>query len=178
MGFRTPGEKTAFEVQTLITAASRIFQEKITQFEVVMERVLNSMLEMARRNMDGSDVVRILDPDIGVEQFLTITKEDIIAKGKLRARGARHFAAQAQLVQNLTQLSGTPIWEQIKPHMSSKALAKVVEDALNLDQYNLIRDNVGVIEQGDTARIAQKVQQDVEVESQIDEDVPNGPAVQ
>jgi len=33
MGIRTPGEKTAFEVQTLENAAGRIFQEKVNNFE-------------------------------------------------------------------------------------------------------------------------------------------------
>ena len=45
MGIRTPGEKTAFEVQQLENAAGRIFQEKVTQFEMMMvEPVLNLML--------------------------------------------------------------------------------------------------------------------------------------
>ncbi|WP_201773188.1 hypothetical protein, partial [Vibrio cholerae] len=47
MGIRTPGEKTAFEVQQLQNAAGRIFQEKIINFEVMlMEKVLNAMLEI------------------------------------------------------------------------------------------------------------------------------------
>src|SRR5258705_1355205 len=35
MGFRSPGEKTKYEVQRLENAASRIFQNKINQFEEV-----------------------------------------------------------------------------------------------------------------------------------------------
>src|SRR5690606_28387956 len=49
MGFRTPGEKTAYEVQRLENAAARIFQAKIVQFEEqILEPLLNAMLELAR----------------------------------------------------------------------------------------------------------------------------------
>jgi len=52
MGIRTPGEKTAFEVQSLQNAAGRIFQNKVNQFEIeFLEPVLNMMLETAKRNL-------------------------------------------------------------------------------------------------------------------------------
>ncbi len=174
MGFRTPGEKTAFEVQSLITAAGRIFQEKITQFEEdIIEPVLNAMLELSRRNLDVSDVIRVLDPDIGIEDFISISKEDIVAKGKLRATGAKHFIAQAQIVQNLTNLANTRIWDEIRPHLSGKQLAKVIEDTLGLDRLDLFKENINIAEQGETARLAQQIQQDVELEGEISEEVPD-----
>ena len=93
MGIRTPGEKTAFEVSSLDNAAGRIFQEKTTQFEIeLLEPILNNMLELAVKNMSGSDVIRVMDDDLGVADFLEITKADITAAGKLRPIGARHFA--------------------------------------------------------------------------------------
>jgi hypothetical protein len=47
MGFRTPGEKTAYEVQRTENAYSRIFQSKIQQFEEqILEPMLNAMLEL------------------------------------------------------------------------------------------------------------------------------------
>ena len=80
MGVRTAGEKTAFEVQQLQNAAGRIFQEKITHFEVsLMEPVLNAMLEVAVRNLNTQDVIKVMDNDIGAAIFQTITKDDIIA---------------------------------------------------------------------------------------------------
>lgn len=165
MGVRTPGEKTAFEVQALENAAGRIFQEKITNFEInLLEPLLNGMLELAKRKVDGSDIVRVFDDDLGVEDFLTITKEDITAKGKLRPIGARHFAAQAQMLQNIVQLSNTPVWAETAPHRSSKQLAKIVEDVLNLQRFELMQDNIGVMEQADTQRIVNQVQEDLAVE--------------
>jgi hypothetical protein len=116
MGIRTPGEKTAFEVGRLENAAGRIFQEKIKNFEInLLEPIMNGFLELARRNLDGNDLVRTMDDDLGTEAFLSVTKEDITAAGKLRPIGARHFAAQAQLMQSLVALSNTPIWQQIQP---------------------------------------------------------------
>lgn len=167
MGVRTPGEKTAFEVQALENAAGRIFQEKITNFEInVLEPLLNGMLELAKRQMDAYDIVRVMDDDLGVEQFMSVTKDDITAKGKLRPIGARHFAAKAQRIQTLTSLSNTPIWASIQPHVSIKALSRMVEDILDLNRFDLIQDNVQIFEQADTQRLMNQVQEDLSVESQ------------
>lgn len=168
MGIRSAGEKTAFEVQQLQNAAGRIFQEKITTFEVeLLERVLNAMLETARRNMDYNDVVRVIDDDLGVQEFITITQEDITATGNLRPIGARHFAAQAQLVQNLTAMSNTPIWQQIAPHMSSKSMSKLVEDVLGLDRYQLFSPNVAIFEQQETQRLVSQAEEDLMTEQSL-----------
>lgn len=166
MGIRTPGEKTAHEVNVLENAAGRIFQEKTAQFEIeLLEPLLNNMLETSVRNMQGSDIVRIMDDDLGVADFLTITKEDITAKGKLRPVGARHFAAQAQMMQNIIGLSNTQLWAQISPHFSSKGLAKLSEDMLNLRRFELYGDNVGLMEQVETQRLMQTAQENLEVEA-------------
>ena len=165
MGIRSAGEKTAFEVQQLQNAAGRIFQEKITTFEIEMlEPLLNSMLEVGKRNLDRTDVIRIMDDDLGVKQFMEITRDDITAAGLLRPIGARHFAAQAQMVQNLTGIANTPIWNQISPHVSSIALAKTVEDLLNFSRYELVRPNVAVFEQQETQRLAGQATEDLMVE--------------
>jgi hypothetical protein len=169
MGIRTAGEKTAFEVQQLQNAAGRIFQEKITNFEIeLLEKVLNAMLETAKRNMDQEDVVRVIDDDLGVEQFVTITKDDITASGKLRPIGARHFAAQAQMMQNLTGVFNSPIYQVIGPHISSKALSKVVEDLLGLGRYQLFSPNIAVFEQQETTRLANQAQEDLQTEMSVD----------
>jgi len=176
MGIRTPGEKTAFEVQSLENAAGRIFQEKITNFEINgLEPALNSMLEVAVHSMDTFDVIRVMDDDLGVEQFMSITKDDITAKGKLRPVGARHFAAKANRIQTLTSLSNTPIWQQIQPHVSSKTLANMVEDILDFNKYDLIQDNIAIMEQAETQRLVNQVQQDVaaEAETPVEAEMPS-----
>lgn len=167
MGIRTAGEKTAFEVQQLQNAAGRIFQEKITTFEIeLLEKLLNAMLESAARNMNSSDVIRTLDNDLGTEAFLTITQEDIVANGVLRPIGARHFAAQAQLMQNLTGVYNTMIGEMIKPHTSSIKMASLVEDLLGLGRYELYRPNVAVMEAQDTQGLINQAGEDLEMQQQ------------
>ena len=172
MGIRSAGEKTAFEVQQLQNSAGRIFQEKITTFEIeLLEPTLNNMLEVGKRNLDQTDVIRVMDDDLGVKQFLEITRDDITASGVLRPVGARHFAAQAQMVQNLTGIANTQIWQQISPHVSSIKLAAMVEDLLNLDRFDLVRPNVAVFEQQETQRMAGQAQEDLAVEQTM----PVGP---
>lgn len=169
MGIRTPGEKTAYEVQTLENAAGRIFQEKVVNFEVnMLEPLLNKMLEVARRNLKGSDIVRVMDDDLGVAEFLSITKEDITAKGKIRPVGARHFAATAQLIQNLVgSIQIAASIPGVLAHVSNKKLAKLLfEDVPGLDRFDLVSDNISVLEQAETQRVVQQAQEDLEVEAQ------------
>lgn len=166
MGIRTPGEKTAHEINVLENAAGRIFQEKTTQFEIeLLEPLLNNMLELAVRNMNGSDVLRVMDDDYGVADFLTITKEDITAAGKIRPIGARHFAQQAQLMQNLTGIANTALWQKIEPHFSDKATAKLVEELLQIGRFKLYQENSGVIDKIETQRIMQQGAEDLQTEA-------------
>ena len=162
MGIRTPGEKTAFEVQQLQNAAGRIFQEKVNLFEIqCLEPLLNLMLECARRNLNSIDVVRSFDDDFGVETFLEVTKDDITARGKLRPVGARHFGEQAQLIQNINTLFSGQLGQLISPHISPKALAYMVEDALQIQKYEVIRPNVGMVEQAESQQMAGNLEQAV-----------------
>lgn len=168
MGVRTAGEKTAFEVQQLQNAAGRIFQEKITSFETeLLEPLLNSMLEQSVRNLQVVDVIRSVDKDTGVEEFMDITKADLQANGVLRPIGARHFAAQAQLMQNLTQLFSSPIGQMVAPHTSSKQMSTVVEDILGLNRYDLFKPNVAISEQQETQGLLNQAQEDLAVQGEV-----------
>jgi len=165
MGIRSPGEKTAFEVQQLQNAAGRIFQHKVNKFEVeFLEPILNTMLEMARRYADIAELTKVMDNDLGVVDFLSITKEDITAKGKLRPMGARHYAARAQLVQNMLGLFNSPMGQLISPHISAKRLASMVEEYMGFEQYDFIQENAAIFEQAETQRLVQQVSQSLEAE--------------
>lgn len=165
MGIRTPGEKTAFEVSELRNAAGRLFQHKVNKFEIeFLEPLLNTMLELSKRNMATSDVVRVMDDDLGVSEFINITKEDITSEGKLRPIGARHYAARAQLIQNMLGIFNSPIGGMIAPHISSKRLAKMVEDYMGFEQFDFISDNAAVFEQAETQRLINQVGQSLETE--------------
>ncbi len=173
MGIRSPGEKTAFEVQTLDNAANRLFRHKVNQFEKnVVEPVLNDMLEIARRNLNGNDLIRAVDSQFGVEQFMEITKEDLTASGKLFAMGSKHFIANANMLQNITTIFNSPVGEAISPHISKVELAKAVEKLLGIEEFSLVTENIGIMEQIRSQRVAQQGEQALMEESQIDPGVP------
>ena len=167
MGIRSAGEKTAFEVQQLMTAAGRIFQHKTAHFErVFLEPILNAMLEAARRNMDYADTIRVLNDDSGLFFFEQISKEDIIANGKLVPMGARHYAERANRVQNLTQLYQLKLSDPtMAAHLSGKEFARLLADELG--EPNLFSENISVTEQMQTQRMATEAQVQFEEEQQI-----------
>lgn len=157
MGIRTPGEKTAFEVQTLENNAGRNFFSKTNKFEIqFIEPALNLMLESAKRNLMFSDTIKIIDSDFGAATFVQITRDDIVAVGKLRPMGSRHFSARAQLMQNLTGIFNSPIGQMIQPDVSRKQLTKLIEETMGLTKYQLFKDNVAISEQMETQRLVQQ----------------------
>jgi hypothetical protein len=162
MGIRTAGEKTAFEVQTLQNAASRIFEHKTAHFErIFLEPILNAMLEVSRRNMNMSDTIRVFDDATGAVLFKAITKDDITAKGKIVPVGARHFAERARRVQNLTQLYQIKLSDpSVAAHMSGKEFARILADELG--EPTLFSENIAVTEQLET----QQQMQDAEAINQ------------
>jgi len=162
MGIRSPGEKTALEVQTLDQASSRIFSEKVIQYEVFMEQVLNDMLEAAHRNLDVTDVIRTIDTDTGAQMFLEVTKEDIVADGIIRPIGARHFAQQATELQNLMGILNSPALQLLAPHISGKNLASFAEDVVGITAYDIFKPWVALEEQQEQSMIVGQAQEDNE----------------
>lgn len=162
MGFRTPGEKTKYEVQRMENAASRVFQNKIFQFsEQKEEPLLNALLELARRNMTGATVIKVFDDDFNTASFQALTVEDITGIGRIKPVAARHFAEQAELIQNLTNLTGSGLWQTVQPHYSGKKLAKIVETVFGLDQYEVFVPFVGLTEQAEGQKLVQALQEQV-----------------
>ena len=171
MGIRTPGEKTAYEVQSLENAAGRIFQAKIQYFEEqFFEPLLNSMLEVGRRNLNTAEVLRVVDNTFGAEDFIDITREDITARGKLRPKGARHFAARAQFVQEVTQMMQTIGQDPaVSVHISGKKIARLFEDKLGLKEHELVSDNIRVLEQLETQQVMEAGQEEIAVQNAPEE---------
>lgn len=169
MGFRTPGEKTAYEVQTLQNAASRIFQTKIAQFEEqILEPLLNAMLELARRNLGRAISIPVFDPEFDITIFDTLSAADITGAGRIKPVAARHFAEQAELIQNLTNLYNSKLGEDpsVLVHISGLGVAKLVEDNLNLKDYKIVQPNIRLAEEADSRREAQVYQEQTAMEAQ------------
>lgn len=167
MGFRTPGEKTKYEVQRLENASSRVFQSKTTQFErEVVEPGLNGMLEQARRNMTTA-VIRGFNDDIKIATFKELSVEDITGQGRIKPIAARHFAEQAEVVQNLTQFFNSPLGqdEQVKVHISGEKIARLFEEMLDVKSFNLVQPFIRLSEQADAQRIMNSNTEQVQMET-------------
>ena len=155
MGIRTPGEKTAYEVQRLESAAGRIFQAKISQFEEqIVEYVLNGMLELARRMM-GTTIVRSFNDEVKIATFAKLSAQDITGQGRIRPMAARHFAEKAEVIQNLTQFFSSALGAdpEVKAHFSTIRLADMIEELLNLEDYRIVEPYVRLAEQADAQRL-------------------------
>lgn len=171
MGFRTPGEKTKYEVQRLENAASRIFQAKIRQFEEeLVEPLLNAMLELARRNMGsiGAQTIPVINEEFDVQQFLELSAMDITGAGRLKPVAAKHFAEKAEIIQNLTQFFSSPLGQDpaIKAHWSSIGLSTLFEEFFDLKDYGLVREGIRLSEEADLKRQAMVHEQQVQMEAQ------------
>jgi hypothetical protein len=169
MGFRTPGEKTAYEIQVLENGANRIFLNKTSYFEeVFLEPLINDMLEMSRRNLNEQDTIRVLDDESGAILFQKVTREDLTANGKIRPVGARHFAQYATLVQNITQLYNSTIGQDpaVQVHLSGKKIAEVMEKLLGFERLGVFGENIRLVEMAETERMKQTVQMMMQAEQQ------------
>ena len=168
MGIRTPGEKTKFEVSSLQNAASRLFQSKLRQFEEeFLEPVLNAMFEIAVRNFNESIKIKVENEDLGIEEFREIKKSDLSSEGRLRPIGARHFARQAQLIQDVSQLISIAGGnDKVSVHISGLKVAKLYEEHLQLEKYELVKENIAIAEQLDTQRMIQAAEEAANAEAQ------------
>ena len=169
MGIRTPGEKTKYEVQSLENAAGRIFQSKVSWFERnILEPLLNGMLAESIRNFEGVERIRTIDEDYGTEMFVEVTKNDLMAAGKIYPVGARHFADQARFIQELAQtMSAVATIPSVAAHISGKAIAKALEENLGWQNYKIVQDNALIFEQAETQRLMNQVSEDIQTEATI-----------
>ena len=151
MGFRTPGEKTAYEVQRLENAASRIFQNKVSQFEeTILEPLLNSMLVYAKKYLTPT-TIRVIDSVFNSVDFSTIQASDLSANGRLKPIGARVFAEKAERIQNLNNFAQSALYAdpEVKMHFSSVKLSKMIEQDLDLEEYEMVTPFVRLAEQAE-----------------------------
>lgn len=170
MGIRTPGEKTKYEVQTLENAAGRIFQSKVSWFERnILEPLLNGMLAESIRNFEGVERIRTVDEDFGTESFIEVTKNDLMAAGKIYPMGARHFGDQAKFVQELAQtMQAVQAIPSVAAHISGKAIARALEENMGWQNYRIVQDNAMIFEQAETQRLMNQVSENIQTEATID----------
>lgn len=159
-GFRTPGEKTKFEVQFLENGGNRIFRTKTHKFEKeFIEPILNDMIELALDNLGETDLVSTESTEFNTQEFLAVSKEDLNISGILHARGSRLFAEKANALQNLLGIFNTPAFELIKPHTSRIKLASSLEDLADLKELGLFTPNIGIQEDAQSQQMVNQVTQ-------------------
>lgn len=167
MGFRTPGEKTKYEVQSLENAAGRIFQNKISHFEQhITENLLNAMLELARRNMTSA-TIRVFDDEFKIATFQNLSNMDITGNGRIRPIAARHFAEQSMMIQNLTNFYSSAIGQDqsVQMHFSSVRTAYLIEHLLDLKSWKIVEPFVRLTEQADQQRLSMAHEEAVQMEA-------------
>jgi hypothetical protein len=172
MGFRTPGEKTAYEVQRLENAASRVFQNKISQFEEqIIEPLINAMLVLAQTHMNEV-IIRTIDEEFKSVNFRTLTGHEISANGRVRPIAARHFAEKAEMIQNLNNFVSSPLYADpaVNVHFSGIKLAEIVEETIGLEDTDIVRPFIRLSEQAE----GQQLQNTHDEETLSQADTPAG----
>lgn len=149
LGFRTPGEKTAFEVQNLDDAALRKFLHKAAQFEMdLLEPVVKAELVLGAENYT-SMFRAITSNDEGLPIMMEVTKDDLLSNGKLVPVGARRFARQNQQMSMLNQLANTNLFSIIQQHLDTFKVAKVVEELGGFDSFEFFEKFAGIRDQAE-----------------------------
>lgn len=168
MGFRTAGEKTKFEVSVLTNAAARLFQHKMTRFEIdILEKIVNAEIEVSKLNLNGKDVASLDDPDANISAIVEITRDDLQFNGKIIPVGARNFARQAQQASDLLQFQQSALQDQgVRVHFPSKKLAKAWERVLGAEEFELYEEFGQIPEQMEAQRLASAAQTQLDVEKE------------
>lgn len=158
-GFRTPGEKTKFEVQILDNGANRIFRDRVGDFETnLIEPVLDDVVALGRENLGEVDIVSTEGTEFNVETFLNVSKDDLFVSGKMRARGSKLHAEKANALQNILGIFNSNVSQAIAPHISSKKLAFAIEELADFKELGIIIPNIGIQESVEQQQLIQVAQ--------------------
>jgi hypothetical protein len=124
------------------------------------------MLELAKRKLPPQEIAA-LDEEYQTTFFLEITKSDLTGSGKIRPVAARNFAEKAEKVQNVTAWLNSAVGQDpnVMNHVSGYNMAKMMEDLLDLEGYDLIQENIRIQEQSDTMRLANAQSEEVQMEA-------------
>lgn len=169
MGFRTPGEKTAFEVSQLNTASSRLFNEKVRKFEQEMlEPLITLMLRIYLSDNSRVTKIKTVNED-GVVLFKEVDLKSLTGNGKFVATGSNTYTEKARIAQTLMQVSNTALMSDplIMNWFDPKVLAKALTYSTGLDKFNgLLRQNARVDAELEMKKAGEFAQQQLE-ETQV-----------
>lgn len=169
MGFRTPGEKTAFEVSQLNTASSRLFNEKTRKFELEMlEPLLTLMLRIYMTNPTRTVKIRNQLED-GTVLFEEVNLDQLQANGRFVAMGSNTYTEKARMAQTVMQIynSAIPSDPLVFNYFNPKTLAKIIAYTTGLDSWpDIVKENARTnaeLEMRQTQEFAQQQLEETQV---------------
>lgn len=140
LGFRTPGEKTMYEVEQLMTAATRLFQRQIRKFErEILEPIINSLLQLYLKRKAGQTIsLKFWDAEKEYYSFKDINVDEINAAGRIVVYGTEIAQDKAKVSQSLQMLGQNPLFmdEVVRNNFSPLELGKVFSYVSGLDRYS------------------------------------------
>ena len=166
IGFRTPGEKTMFEVSQLQNASSRIFTRQVRKFEEeLIEPALNYALQLyADKNKNKEIVIEDLADD-GTPQITKIMAEDLVRPGALRAVGSINYADKAVMLQTLQQLGNSNIFmdEAVRANFSPQKIGYMIAYATGLDKIpGLFKKDSRLYEVTEQTKLSERLMEQVD----------------
>lgn len=169
LGFRTPGEKTAFEVQQLMNAATRIFNRQIRKFEVeVFEPIVNAMYELFLYMKKGQKIsIKTTNDEYNTPTIIEVSVDDLRGDGAIRAVGSEYYSDRAQTAQTLMQLGNSALFmsPEVLANISPKVLGQVFLDVSGLNKYpDVFRENSRIFEAGEQQVLSQQVMKQIDME--------------
>lgn len=160
-GFRTPGEKTAFEVQNLDSGAFRGFINKAEQIEIdLFAPAVGAEIKKARENIQSVITVANQTED-KLYEFLEITPEDLNSNGKLVPHGSSRFARLLQQQAGISQLSQSPVMQAIAPHTSTWKLAEAVSYVYGFNDFDVFKKFAAIEEQVEQQQFMNNAEQEM-----------------
>lgn len=169
MGFRSPGEKTAFEVSQLNTASSRLFNEKTRKFETEMlEPLLTLMLRIFLSNPNRTVKIRNEQED-GTVMFDEINLDDLSSQGRFVAMGSNTYTEKARIAQTLMQIYNSGIVSDplVFNYFDPQIIAKAIAYTTGLDSWpGILKENARTNAELDLARSQEFAKQSLE-ETQV-----------
>ena len=166
IGFRTPGEKTMFEVQQLQNAASRVFTRQIRKFEEeIFEPMLNCSMQLYAENMKGQTITIEEEDESGLPEEIKISIDDLVRPGYLKVIGSINYADKAIMLQTLQQLGNSNIFmdEAVRANFSPSKIGYAIAYATGLDKIKgLYEKDARLYEVTDQQKLSERLMQQVD----------------
>lgn len=169
LGLRTPGEKTMFEVNQLMTAATRIFQRQIRKFEQeIFEPLINSLLQLYLQQKAGQTIqLKVWDSEAEIYSFKEIRVDEINNLGKVKVIGSTTYQDRTQVAQALQMLGQNPLFldEVVRNNFSPTTLGQIFSFIAGLDRFpDLFKKNERLFEITEQQKLVERLTQQVDKE--------------